>query len=180
MPILPKLNSRNILQTLKRHKTPCDIKWLVTWLRMARATAWMDSGLKSKCKNAFQRFELPGEVQKPGTHVKMNDGKSRYRKLCRAVHWNFLKGLMGNGAESAGRGAGVGSEGADVWGEWTGRQAGKDGWWMVLIQEAALLYLGRTSQTCRGDGWAVSSLFMDHHPSPISHIPQKPRSIKTS
>lgn len=42
---------------------------------------------------------------------------------------------------------------------------------MVLIQEAAaLLYLGSTRQTCRGDGLAVSPLFMDHHPSPISYI----------
>lgn len=52
---------------------------------------------------------------------------------------------------------------------------------MVLIQEAAaLLYLGSTSQTCRGDGWAVSPLFMDHRPSPISYMPQKPRSLKNS
>lgn len=42
---------------------------------------------------------------------------------------------------------------------------------MVLIQEAAaLLYLGSTRQTCRGDGLAVSPLFMDHHPSPISYV----------
>lgn len=52
---------------------------------------------------------------------------------------------------------------------------------MVLIQEAAaLLYLGSTSQTCRGDGWAVRLLFMDHHPSPISYMPRKPRSLKNS
>lgn len=31
-----------------------------------------------------------------------------------------------------------------------------------------------------GDGWAVSPLFMDHHPSPISYMPQKPRSLKNS
>ena len=66
--------------------------------------------------------------------------------------------------------------------EWEGWwRAGKDGWWMVLIQEAAApLYLGSTSQTCRGDGWAVSPLFMDHRPSPISYMPQKPRSLKNS
>lgn len=64
--------------------------------------------------------------------------------------------------------AGVGSECGWREGEWEGGRAGKDGWWMVLIQEeAASLYLGSTSQTCRGDGWAVSPLFMDHLPSPI-------------
>lgn len=64
--------------------------------------------------------------------------------------------------------AGVGSECGWREGEWEGGQAGKDGWWMVLIQEeAASLYLGSTNQTCRGDGWAVSPLFMDHLPSPI-------------
>lgn len=71
----------------------------------------------------------------------------------------------------ADKGAGVSSE---------VRANEKDGWWMVLIQEAAtLLYLGSTSPTCLGDGLAVSRLFMDHRTSPISYMPSKDYNSKT-
>lgn len=71
-------------------------------------------------------------------------------------------------ADVADKGAGVGSERPEV------RANEKDGWWMVLIQEAATpLYLGSTSPTCLGDGLAVSRLFMDHRASPIPYMPPK-------
>lgn len=78
------------------------------------------------------------------------------------------------GADVADKGAGVGSERPEV------RANEKDGWWMVLIQEAATpLYLGSTSPTCLGDGLAVSRLFMDHRASPISYMPPKDYNSKT-
>lgn len=86
-------------------------------------------------------------------------------------------GLIKRGQKVAGvadKGAGVGSERPEV------RANEKDGWWMVLIQEAATpLYLGSTSPTCLGDGLAVSRLFMDHRASPISYMPPKDYNSKT-
>lgn len=95
------------------------------------------------------------------------------------LHLKHLQtgGLIKRGqkvADVADKGAGVGSERPEV------RANEKDGWWMVLIQEAATpLYLGSSSPTCLGDGLAVSRLFMDHRASPISYMPPKDYNSKT-
>lgn len=105
-----------------------------------------------------------GQQREPKWHLKYN------------ANWKHVQtgGLIKKGqkvADMADKGAGVGSE---------VRANEKDGWWMVLIQEAAtLLYLGSTSPTCLGDGLAVSRLFMDHRASPISYMPPNDYNSKT-
>lgn len=116
--------------------------------------------------------------KRPRRDIK-NWDQQKEPKLCfkSKANWKHLQtgGLIKKKgqkvADMADKGAGVGSE---------VRANEKDGWWMVLIEEAAtLLYLGSTSPTCLGDGLAVSRLFMDHRASPISYMPPKDYNSKT-